>query len=415
MCNMEEKQNLKIAYLAHEFPVFVEHYFRDDVEALRSRNYNVLIYACIKMKVTSLTPEWKTIVDETFYLDQFRPALLIRTAWLSLKSLKRLKDIYLRLFIGGNEGFRRRLKGVLHTVMGIYFAVALKDQKVVHIHVHHGYLASWVAMIASRLLGITFSMTLHGSDLLIDRVYLDLKLNNCSLCFTISNYNKGFLLQTFPTTDPKKVIVNYLGVEPLAGNIMATEKRSLNGIFNILTVGRLESVKNHEFLIRSCADLKQMGFKFKCLIIGDGKLRKSLESLIQMFDLCEEVILLGFIDRQALHSFYRQADLFVITSKSEGLPIVLMEAMLNGTIVLAPDINGIPEIVINGRTGFLYKSGNKDEFISKIQFIHGQFESLNHIEKKARLHVLDKFNKQKNMDRFAELLRSHLHQIHTLA
>ena len=139
-----------------------------------------------------------------------------------------------------------------------------------------------------------------------------------------------------------------------------------------------------------------------------------MESLIQALDLVAEVTLPGYIDRQVLYRFYRETDLFVLTSKSEGLPIVLMEAMLNETLVLAPDINGIPEIVLNGRTGFLYPSGNADAFISKIRFIRDEFESLTHIAKMARRHVSDKFDKQKNMDRFAELLRSHLQEIHAI-
>ena len=122
---------------------------------------------------------------------------------------------------------------MLHTLMGIYFAVVIKNLNVVHIHAHHGYMASWVAMIASRLLGITFSMTLHGSDLLIDRVYIDLKLTNCSVCFTISEYNKQFLLQTFPVIDPEKVIVNYLGVESRPISVVAAESACIKAACSI--------------------------------------------------------------------------------------------------------------------------------------------------------------------------------------
>ena len=66
-------------------------------------------------------------------------------------------------------------------------------------------------------------------------------------------------------------------------------------------------------------------------------------------------------------AYYRHADLVVMTSKSEGIPVVLMEAMAHGKLVLAPDITGIPELVEHERTGFLYEPGSLDSFVSSVQ------------------------------------------------
>ena len=84
---------------------------------------------------------------------------------------------------------KRRLKTLLHTWLGAYYAVLLRDRGVDHIHVHHGYLGSWIAMVAARLLAVDFSLTLHGSDLLLNGAYLDAKLKHCRFCLTISEYN----------------------------------------------------------------------------------------------------------------------------------------------------------------------------------------------------------------------------------
>ena len=73
--------------------------------------------------------------------------------------------------------------------------------------------------------------------------------------------------------------------------------------------------------------------------------------------------------RPQLDSLYRRADVVVLTSRSEGIPLVLMEAMARGRIVLAPAITGIPEIVIPGKTGFLYAPGALQDFVAKILFI----------------------------------------------
>jgi colanic acid/amylovoran biosynthesis glycosyltransferase len=401
-----------IAYLAHGFPVYSEHYFQDEVDVLRAKNFKIIIFSCLKSNFTQLDQRLINYVNETIYFSDYKVVNLVKASILFAKSIKRLKSIYLRLIFKGNEGLRKRLKGILHTFLGIYFGVLLKDKKVTHIHVHHGYLASWVAMIASIITGITYSITLHGSDLLIDRVYLDLKLNYCSFCLTISHYNRRFILRKYPSIDAFKIIVNYLGVEPyVMTKIKKKSETQENKIFSILTIGRLETVKNQKFLIRACANLKKIGFKFKCLIIGDGKLKKELQSFIEILNLEREVFLLGYIDSKVIEKYYRNADLFVLTSNSEGLPIVLMEAMVNGTIVLAPNITGIPEIVDNNRTGFLYEKGNINDFILKIKFIHRNHESLDQIRNRAKSIVLNKFNKQNNMNKFAMILHNRLKQL----
>ena len=67
----------------------------------------------------------------------------------------------------------RRLRALLHTWLGVYYALLMEDYGVGHIHVHHGYFSAWVGMVAARILDIPFSMTLHGSDLLVHAAYLD--------------------------------------------------------------------------------------------------------------------------------------------------------------------------------------------------------------------------------------------------
>jgi hypothetical protein len=67
---------------------------------------------------------------------------------------------------------------------------------------HHGYFGSWIAMTAARLLNVGFSMTLHGSDLLLNGTYLDVKLSNCTFCLTVSEYNRAYINKRFPDLDP---------------------------------------------------------------------------------------------------------------------------------------------------------------------------------------------------------------------
>jgi glycosyltransferase involved in cell wall biosynthesis len=107
---------------------------------------------------------------------------------------------------------------------------------------------------------------------------------------------------------------------------------------------------------------------------------------------------------------YRHTDVVVLTSRSEGIPLVLMEAMGRGKIVLAPAITGIPEIVIPGKTGFLYMPGEPADFLAKILFIQELMCSedcrgvsrLDWIRHAARIQVLHNFSRTKNLTSFGD-------------
>ena len=91
--------------------------------------------------------------------------------------------------------------------------------------------------------------------------------------------------------------------------------------------------------------------------------------LIRKNRLQDQIKLLGHVGQRQMDALYWRADVVVLTSRSEGIPLVLMEAMARGRIVLAPAITGIPEIVIPGKTGFLYAPGALQDFVAKILFL----------------------------------------------
>jgi glycosyltransferase involved in cell wall biosynthesis len=284
----------------------------------------------------------------------------------------------------------------------------LEEHGIEHIHIHHGYFGSWVGMVAARLLGVSFSLTLHGSDLLLSGHYLEAKLANCHFCITISKYNRDHILRQFPGIDPGKIVVCRLGVDTLETTIGIHPRQSER--LSLLTVGRLHEVKDHAFLVRACAHLRQRGLNFECAIAGEGPERKRLELLIQENNLRDRVTLLGHVEPPQMDRLYQRADLIVLTSRSEGIPLVLMEAMANGKIVLAPAITGIPELVIHATTGFLYRAGALDEFVNATiglnELLRDEHKSENNrlqwIRHAARAQILHNFDRRKNLGRFAD-------------
>jgi colanic acid/amylovoran biosynthesis glycosyltransferase len=402
---------LTVAYLANRFPAAVEPYVADEIEELRRRGVKVIPGSVRKSGLLTSALPGDSRESATLCLQPLRVLILLRALVLMARRWERIADLVARVLLQGRESPQRRVKALLHTWLGAYYAVLLQKRGVDHIHVHHGYFGSWIAMVAARLLGVSFSLTLHGSDLLLNAAYLDSKLKNCKFCVTVSEYNRRFILEHFSGVDPGKLVVSRLGVDaPASPDFSMRKSRAVHHTLSILTVGRLHAVKDHAFLLRACARMRDQGLDFECAIAGEGPERQRLESLIHKGRLEGLVTLLGHISPQQMRSLYQRADVVVLTSRSEGLPLVLMEAMAHGKIVLAPIITGIPEIVIVGMTGFLYSPGSLEDFVEKLLFLQRLILSedrlatshLDWIRHAARVQVLQNFSRMKRLSNFGD-------------
>lgn len=400
---------LTVAYLANQFPSPVEPYVFEEVEELRRRGVRVISCSARAPDKGMEEDQLKRFASETLYLQPWNLRLLLSAGWLCLRNFAALADLWLRVWTQGSERPGRRGRALLHTLLGACYAQQLKQRGVEHIHVHHGYFASWIAMVAARLLGIGYSVTLHGSDLLMHAAYLNTKLEHCEFCVTVSEFNRRFILERYPRIEPAKIIVRRMGVNssPAAPAAVPQPEPHVNG-FRMLSVGRLHAVKDHAFLLRACYELKILGISFSCHIAGEGPQRPWLEHLIRNLGLAEQVKLLGHLSRTQLDACYATSDLVVLNSQSEGIPLVLMEAMAAQRIVLAPAITGIPELVRDGETGFLYRPGSVHDFVGQVEFIRKSQPALARMGRAARQHVREHFDREKNLAAMADLLVFHL-------
>lgn len=400
-----------IAYLTNQFPSPVEPYVVEEIQELRKRGL-IVIPCSARSTRTALDAELKAFADETLHLQPLRLKLLIQSAFLCLLKFSLLRDFFRRALSRGRETPTRRLRALLHTWLGVYYALLIERSGVQHIHVHHGYFASWIAMVAARWLGVGFSMTLHGSDLLLHPAFLDIKLEHCNLCVTISEFNRRHILEHYPHIQEDKVVVRRMGVDASKRNLPASQVSPKNPCLIMLAVGRLHPVKDHAFLVRACHLLKNRDLPFVCIIAGEGPERITLEALIRDLDLPDKVQLAGHLSRQQLEVCYAAASLVVLTSRSEGIPLVLMEAMAQGRPVLAPAITGISELVLDGENGFLYRPGSLEDFVARVELVHRSQSALSRLRHAARLHVLQHFNREKNLAAFCDLLLTHLSHTH---
>jgi glycosyltransferase involved in cell wall biosynthesis len=387
---------MSIAYLANRFPETLESYVGAEISELRKHGCEVV--PCSVQRPSAWSPHGKSASD-TRYIFPLRWWPAVKATGLCIQKFGLIGDLIWRA-VRGPEPIFRRCRTLLHTWLGAYLATLLKKEKIEHIHVHHGYFSAWVGMVAARLLDAGFSLTLHGSDLLVRADYLDAKLADCRFCFTVSDFNLRYIAEHYPQIDPRKILVQRLGVDV---DVWRPQNQCrAAGPFLILSVGRLHPTKNHAFLLQACAMLKAQGVAFRCAIAGEGDERGKLEHLVVDLDLAHEVTLLGQVRGEPLSNLYAAADVVVLTSRSEGIPVTLMEAMAMERVVLAPHITGIPELVSDGKTGFLYTPNSLEDFLSKLHLVRADGSSLRALQHASRRHVERYFNSRVNLFVFAE-------------
>lgn len=119
----------------------------------------------------------------------------------------------------------------------------------------------------------------------------------------------------------------------------------------IVSVGRLSEEKGTEFLLEAVASLVAEGRNLQLVLIGEGALRHRLEARAAALDISDRVMFAGYMPDAG--SFLHRFDIFAMPSLTEGLPMVLLEAMLAGTAVVATRVGGIPEVLEDGNAGLL--------------------------------------------------------------
>ena len=132
----------------------------------------------------------------------------------------------------------------------------------------------------------------------------------------------------------------------------------------ILAVGRLHPQKNFEMLINAYSRTKTKEFA-KLIILGEGKEKEKLLAYIKNLGLDDKVILLG--NKDNVYDYYKQCEIFVLSSKYEGFPNVLIEALANGCACISTDCpTGPSEIIKHGENGLLVENENEEEMVKAI-------------------------------------------------
>ncbi len=191
-----------------------------------------------------------------------------------------------------------------------------------------------------------------------------LKHLNRLIC--VSEGCEAVLLRLAPEMMGKtQVLYNPVDIEAIRR--LATEEIDIGFLkeqYNLLTIGRLDEGKNHIFLIRCIQRLVQENIKIHLWILGDGVLRQHLETMVVEAGLHPYIHFLGF--RKNPFPYLAACDLFVFSSLYEGLPTVIIEALILNKKIISSYCGGAEEILQHGKYGLL--SGfSEEEFCKKIK------------------------------------------------
>ena len=184
----------------------------------------------------------------------------------------------------------------------------------------------------------------------------------------------------------------------------------------IITIGRLHPSKNHSCLIKAFSIVTNK-FESRLVIIGEGPLRQKLEGLAKDLGVAELTLFAGYQENP--YKFLARSSLFVLSSRWEGSPNVLLEAIVCGVPVISTDIDfGPREIIDHGETGFLVPNDDPETLAEQIQYVLENRNELvikeiinnarKKIESEFKLDVMVK----KYQEYFVDVYNSHYAQLH---
>jgi len=284
----------------------------------------------------------------------------------------------------------------------------MRNRSLSHLHVHFGGPVATVGMLTAASWKIPWSLTLHGPDEFFDQdaFYLRQKIESASFVICISDYCRSQVLRIAPRIDESRLQAGRLGVDCVA---LRPREFDLGDVANeqsplrLVCTGRLVAAKGHRILMEALALLAAQGVRYSCTLIGDGPERGSLEALSSQLGLNKSVVFLGAMAHQPALSEVSRADVFVLASFAEGLPVALMEAMALGVPCVSTTIAAIPELIEHNGNGLLVPPANPEALFRALLLLANDSRLRHQLGQKARKTVEAQYNLARNLDSLATM------------
>lgn len=232
-----------------------------------------------------------------------------------------------------------------------------RESSVTHLHAHFGSNPAEVAMLAAELSGIGFSFTAHGTVETDNALAIKLpeKIRRAAFVVAVSEYGRGQMMRWIPFEHWRKIHVVHCGI---GADFLNHPHTDVPDVDQFVSVGRLSGEKGHLILVDALARLVVEGRKCRLVMVGDGPLRSAIEQRCRELDVERFVTITGWQSGEAIREWLVGSRALILPSFAEGLPVVIMESLALGRPVIATWVAGVPELVRDGRTGWLVPTGD---------------------------------------------------------
>lgn len=348
------------AYLFERFPSFTQTFCAREVMEMRRQGVLCPIFSIRNPQdepAQSFPPELK---DSTIYGPEKFDEILASDGKFRRRARRGLDELR---ETWGDEGEKRRIYEAL------WLLPRLRERRIEHVHTHFAGSATRTAYWLKRFGGIRYSFTAHANDIFCDEPHERLAslIDGAEAVVTVSEFSAGMLRKKFPDA-ANKVHRVYNGIHP---------DRFRRGVPDspvplILSVGRYIEKKGFHDLIAACRRLE--GQRFECQIVGQGPLEESLRKAAEGDD---RIKITGPKTETEIVSLMARTTAFVLpcvdseSGSKDNLPTVIMEAMAASLPVVSTHLAGVPEMVIDGQTGFLVNAGNVEALAERISRLLG--------------------------------------------
>lgn len=274
----------------------------------------------------------------------------------------------------------------------------------------HSTKAGYAARFAGAILGKPVVFTAHGWSFTEGRGGWQKNLLACverlaalvtRVIICVSAHDRELALK-HKVAPPGKLVVIHNGVEPSpilkAKGDKVRRELGLGKAPVLVTVGRLTPQKDPLTLLEACRLLKT---DYKLIMVGDGELRAKVEEFVTRNNLRDKVIITG--ERNDIPEILAAGDIFVLDSRWEGLPLVIIEAEIAGLPVVASRVGGVPELIEDGVTGFLVPPRKPEVLADKLRELLGDTNLRRRVGSAAREKALREFTFERMLTKTRQL------------
>ena len=290
----------------------------------------------------------------------------------------------------------------------LLLAGLVRERGITHLHAHFGTVSAAVARLASRIAGITYSVTLHAKDIFhesVDDDELTARISDAAAVVTVSDFNERYLRERYGDAAHTLVrIYNGIDLETFAP-ARPDDRPPL-----VVGVGRLVEKKGFHHLVDAVALLRDRGRPIRLELVGGGAEENALRARVASLDLEDRVTFHGPLTQAETRERMRGAAVLAapcvvgVDGNRDGLPTVILESLALGTPVVATPVTGIPEAVLDGRTGLLVPEGDTAALAEALDRVVGDADLRCRLAEQGRRHVEERFDARKNSRLLREVL-----------